>query len=59
MGNNIWVDDPFKGLVQARVNALADPEESVIPSEQAVLVEMLSPQYRREYLRRKGEAKRD
>lgn len=54
---SIYADKPLKNLVQARVGALSTPEDGVIVSEKDALVDMLDPQYRQEYLRRKGDAK--
>lgn len=52
---SIYADEPLKRLVQARVNALSDPDEGEIVSEKEALVDMLDTQYRNEYLRRKGD----
>lgn len=52
---SIYADDALKNLVQSRAEALSDPDENVILSEKDALVDMLDQQYRREYLRRKGE----
>lgn len=52
---SIYADQSLKALVQARVGALSDPDQGIIVSEKDALVDMLDPQYRREYLRRKGD----
>lgn len=50
----VYVDEELKDLVQARVNALSDPDEGVIINEAEALVDMLSEDYEREYRRRKS-----
>lgn len=52
---SVYVDPAFKGLIQARVNALSDPDAGVIVSERDALVDMLDAQYQREYHRRRDE----
>lgn len=50
----VYVDDELKALVQARVNALSDPDEGIIINEREALVDMLDTDYEREYKRRKS-----
>lgn len=52
---SIYCDQHLKEVVQARVSALSDPDEGVLVSEQAALVDMLDSQYQTEYARRRAE----
>lgn len=52
---SVYVDAALKDLVQARVNALSDPNAGEIVSERDALVDMLDARYRREYHRRRDE----
>lgn len=55
---SIYCNRPLKKLVQARVMALSDPDSGEIVSEQDALVDMLDPQYRQEYERRRAQRER-
>lgn len=55
---SIYVDQHLKELVQARVGALSEPDEGIIVNEKEALVDMLDPQYEKEYKRRMGDNKR-
>lgn len=52
----VYVDEELKNLIQARVDAMSQPDDGIIVSEKDAMVEMLAEQYETEYRRRKGEA---